>query len=397
MAPPPSTPATDAVASIEMRSLMSASSDLELDDDLSDFSPMSTSMSTPTKSHATPGVGTSSPRAVAVNMFISFVGAGILSLPAAFKISGWFLSTLCLTTVCALAIKCMLLLMEVRRRLEEQGHGAVNGYGDVGRILFGFYGEKLVDVCLVVSQMGFATAYIIFVSKNVFSLTKEKIPLSMTSFLCVPVSPPYTPMAPPPTLFTLVRFVHTCVRQILSYLVCLRSMKSLSPFSLVADCANILGLAIVFVQDVHFYPLDHDEIVAANWDQALYILSIAVYCFEGVGLILPLESSAADRAGFPKLLIKVISAITILMVVFGIAGYLGFGDATASPITDNMSGGSATVVKVSLCVGLYLTYPIMMFPVSTVLENAWLERKAGEGEGEYVQAWASKSGASVES
>jgi len=58
------------------------------------------------------------------------------------------------------------------------------------------------------------------------------------------------------------------------------------------------------------------------------------------------------------------------MVVFGTLGYMGFGHSTVSPITLNLSGPTATLVKLSLCTGLYLTYPVMMFPVNTVLEDA---------------------------
>jgi proton-coupled amino acid transporter len=59
------------------------------------------------------------------------------------------------------------------------------------------------------------------------------------------------------------------------------------------------------------------------------------------------------------------------MIVFGSAGYWAFGDDTLAPITLNMtSHWSATFVKCALCLGLYLTYPIMMFPIWTICENS---------------------------
>jgi proton-coupled amino acid transporter len=146
-------------------------------------------------------------------------------------------------------------------------------------------------------------------------------------------------------------------------------MKTLSPFSLIADIANLFGLSAVLIQDFEFYQ-HTDTIRAMNTGGLLYVISIALYSLEGVALVLPLETSCADRKNFPSLLIQVLCGITILMVSFGTAGYFAFGDATAAPITLNLQGEWASFVKLALCLALYLTYPIMMFPVSDVLETS---------------------------
>jgi proton-coupled amino acid transporter len=101
----------------------------------------------------------------------------------------------------------------------------------------------------------------------------------------------------------------------------------------------------------------------------IYVTSICIYSLEGVVLVLPLESSAKDRAGFPKLLSKVIFGIFVLMAFFGTCGYVAFGNSTVSPISLNLKGELAVFVQMALCLALYLTYPMMMFPVSDVLED----------------------------
>ena len=60
------------------------------------------------------------------------------------------------------------------------------------------------------------------------------------------------------------------------------------------------------------------------------------------------------------------------MAIFGTAGYIAFGEETLSPISLNLKGESAAFVQMALCLAIYLTYPIMMFPVSDVLENLFL-------------------------
>jgi len=288
--------------------------------------------------------GTASPAQVAVNIFISFVGAGLLGLPYAFSRSGWLLGIAALFMVSTGNVYAMLLLVKCRKKLEASGIGNVAGYGDLGREVLGPKGEVLVNICLVISQAGFATAYLIFIAANISSITHGKAGRALIIYGCVPI---------------------------LSILVQFRDMKKLSPFSLVADVANLLGLSCVILQDFE-YNTHSDTIKAVDMTGFIYVTSVCIYSLEGVGLILPLESSCADREGFPKLLKQVIVGITLLMAFFGACGYIAFGDGTLSPISLNLSGDSAAFVQLALCLAIYLTYPVMMFPVSDVLENLFL-------------------------
>jgi len=254
---------------IEMKSLLTDDyDDDELDEDVlepivdSTVAPYTPSKKSGHGGHGHGGApGTASPSSVAANMFISFVGAGILGLPSAFSKGGWVLSSIITAVVCFLSVKAMMLLIETRKILEGKGHTNIEGYGDVGRIVSGARGENLVNLFLVISQTGFATAYIIFISRNFLSVFG--LPTIVTAIAVIPF---------------------------LYYLVNLRSMANLAPFSLFADFSNILGLFIVFCQDVSYLPLNHEHITAFNFSYLLYVTSVTVYCFEGVGLILPLES-----------------------------------------------------------------------------------------------------------
>ena len=198
----------------------------------------------------------------------------------------------------------------------------------------------MVDFCLTLSQTCFATAYVIFISSNLQNS------------------------------FGISRFL-TCALAIpgLSSLVNLSSLKKLSPFSLIADFANFAGLSYVLASDLSTLAVSHPQITM--WDSAyfIHVLGVSVYCFEGVGLILPLEASAADKDKFPTVLCVVLSAITGVMLFFGCLGYAAYGADVLSPITLNLEGGRGDLVKVCFCVGLYFTYPIMMFPVNTIAET----------------------------
>ncbi|EJK58568.1 hypothetical protein THAOC_21293 [Thalassiosira oceanica] len=181
--------------------------------------------------------GTATPAQVAVNIFISFVGAGLLGLPYAYSRSGWLLGSVALGLVSTGNVYAMLLLVKCRKKLEARGLTGINGYGDLGREVLGPRGEVLVNVCLVVSQTGFATAYLIFISANIQSITDGNATRAAIIFGCVPV---------------------------LSLLVQYREMKKLSPFSLVADVANLMGLSCVIFQDFE-YNTHSDNIKAVDY------------------------------------------------------------------------------------------------------------------------------------
>lgn len=287
--------------------------------------------------------GTASCSQVAMNIIISFVGAGVLGIPDAFRKSGWLLGSITLIGVSILNVYAMLLLPQVKYAL-----GNCRSYGEIGKAVLGPHGENFVNLCLGISQAGFATAYLIFIAANAYNIAE--IPRGITCFLCIP------------GLALLVQF---------------REMRHLSPFSMLANIANFAAFVAVLIQDWESYelynPLEHQEPVRpVKWNGFLYVIAITIYSMEGVGLILSLEASGRDRGTFPWLLRGMLTVITLFMAVFGTAGYFAFGDNTRAPVTLNLGAEhfyAATFVKASLCLGLYFTYPVMMFPIWQISET----------------------------
>jgi hypothetical protein len=170
---------------------------------------------------AGPPAGTATSPQVIINVVISFVGAGLLGIPNAFAQSGWVLGSITLLCVSALNVYAMLCLPVVQTTLQRsRPNETIQTYGDVGRVVLGDNGEKAVFICLGISQAGFATAYIIFIAANLHSITN--VPRGIICFVCIP------------GLALLVQF---------------RDLKSLSPFSLLANTANFCALSAVLFQD----------------------------------------------------------------------------------------------------------------------------------------------------
>lgn len=224
-------------------------------------------------------------------------------------------------------------------------------YGDLGFYAFGEKGRLLVDITVIISQIGFCCAYLIFISENVSSYVPGVSPSHWLLLLLPPL-----------------------------FLICLlRNLAKLAGFSVFAQLSTILAFGVVFWFDFeHWHVMRKFHPREVSLDGFPFYFAIAIYCYEGAGMILSLENSLAEhlRPYFKQYFARTMVGVTLLYIVFGCSGYLSFGPFTREIITLNLPHGSggwpldfAMIVKLCLCVSLFLTYPLMMFPVVTVIEK----------------------------
>ncbi|KAH9514000.1 ADP/ATP carrier protein [Bulinus truncatus] len=339
------------------------------------------------------GSQTSNPMKILGNIFIAFIGSGILGLPYAFKEAGIIEGAILMILLAVVSVRAMLLLIECKYNiiakyesednqvgmkedglfayfsgeekqdlLKEEGDlftrikdfkpfvGEDLSYGDVGFEAFGAFGRLLVDLVIVLSQIGFSCAYLIFICRNMSHFIPS---VEMGYWLLI--------LLPPLSLLTLFR-----------------NLNSLAVTSFLAQCSSLLAFSIVIWFDFHHAAKVSIHPKEMSLENLPYFAVIAIYCYEGAGLVLPLESSLAKevRPQFSKYFISTLMAVTFLYISFGICGYLSFGSETNQIITLNLpNDGSfnfAVVVKSCICFALFLTYPVMMFPVMKILEHYFI-------------------------
>ena len=164
-------------------------------------------------------------------------------------------------------------------------------------------------------------------------------------------------------------------------LACIHSLTHLAPFSMFADIVNVAAMAVVMTKEFSTIIRDHGEHVQAftGLTNLLFSIGVAIYAVEGIGLVLPLESECRDRSKFAGILATAMFVITSLYTVFGLLGYLAFGEYTKDIVTLNLGNTWQTViVKLCLCTGLLFTYPVMMTPVYEVLERRLLRSQPSQ-------------------
>lgn len=297
----------------------------------------------------------SSPSRTFANVFIAIVGAGVLGLPYTFKRTGWAMGSLMLFSVAFLTYHCMMLLVHTRRKLQDPldlGLSNLSSFGDLGFAVCGPLGRFSVDIMIVLAQAGFCISYLIFISNTLSHLfdsdsTFRILGLTSKSFYLWSCFPFQLGLNSIPTL------------------------THLAPLSIFADVVDLGAMGVVMVEDVMLFSQRIPALQAfGGFSVFFYGLGVAVYAFEGIGMILPLESEAKDKDKFGKILGLCMAFISLMYGSFGVLGYLAFGDETKDIITTNLGQGLiSTLVQLGLCVNLFFTMPLMMNPVYEVVER----------------------------
>ncbi|KAI4986016.1 hypothetical protein ZWY2020_018646 [Hordeum vulgare] len=277
------------------------------------------------------------------NIVVSIVGTGVLGLPFAFRTAGWLAGALGVAGAGAATFYCMLLLLDCRDKLREQeteedglgdercrhGDGGNYTYGDLGERGFGPIGRYFTEAIIIIGQTGGSVAYLVFIGQNLSSVLPALSSSTVVLAVLLPAEEDVQLLA-----------------------------ERGRPFAGRSAFAGLWGVP--------------------------FACGVAVFCFEGFCLTLALEASMSNRSRFRPVLLQAIVGVTVVYVGFGVCGYLAYGDATQDIVTLNLPDNwSTAAVKVVLCVGLALTFAVMMYPIHEIVEarllapGGWVRKRCG--------------------
>ena len=287
----------------------------------------------------------------------AFVGTGIMFLPKAFKNGGMLFSSITLISVALISCLCFHLLLQCRKR-----HGG-GGYGDLGAAIFGPKFRSLILFSITISQIGFVCAGTVFVAENIFSFLDavtpdDTVPLSSKWLIAI-------------QLLVLVP------------LALIRNISRLGPVALLADVFIFIGLFYIWYYDIATLAKNGIHPTVTNFNPRDFTLTIgsSIFTFEGIGLILPIQSSMAEPEKFSRLLYIVMIIITIIFTSVGALCYATFGTKTDVEILSNYPQTSKFVnaVQFLYSIAVLVGSPVQLFPATRIMET-WLfgERTSGK-------------------
>ncbi|KAI1820868.1 transmembrane amino acid transporter [Xylaria intraflava] len=284
----------------------------------------------------------------------AFIGTGIMFLPKAFENGGMLFSTIAMVVVSAVTMLAFHLLLACKAR-----HGG--GYGDIGEAIAGPRMRQLVLTSVTLSQLGFVCSGIVFVAENITSFFKA-------------VTNGNSPISP-----TKIILIQVLILIPLSYI---RNIAKLGPVALLSDVFILIGVSYIYYYDIAHIASEGINPTVHLFNPSRYTLMIgsAIFTFEGIGLILPIQSSMAKPERFEWLLGLVMFLITIIFTAVGVLCYATFGKDTSIEIISNYPQNNKFVNAVQFLYSLAVLAgnPVQLFPALRILEGAIFGHRSGK-------------------
>ncbi|EHY58850.1 hypothetical protein HRR83_001891 [Exophiala dermatitidis] len=285
----------------------------------------------------------------------AFIGTGIMFLPKAFNNGGILFSSLTLLAVSVITTLAFHLLLQCR-----QVHSK-NGYGELGEAIGGRRMRDIILGSVTISQLGFVCAGTVFVAQNLHSflvaVTKGRNPLSTNVLIAL-------------QLLGLIP------------LAFIRNISKLGPAALLADVFILLGLAYIYYYDIATLADHglHKTVQLFNPDHFTLTIGSAIFTFEGIGLILPIQSSMKHPEKFEPLLWTIMLIITVIFTSVGALCYATFGAGTKIEVISNFPQDNKLVnaVQFLYAIAVLAGTPVQLFPALRIIEGMIFGRRSGK-------------------
>jgi len=280
----------------------------------------------------------------------SFVGTGVLFLPRAYLNGGMLFSNLVLLGVACLSYYCFILLVNTRLKVE-------GSFGDIGGALYGKYMRGLILSSIVLSQVGFVSAYIVFTAENLQAFVLAVS--NCRKYIDIKIM----------VLMQLIIFLPLSL---------IRDIGKLGFTALVADVFIMLGLIYLYYYDITtiVHQGGVSDIKSFNPSTWTLFIGTAIFTFEGVGLIIPIQESMRRPSKFPGVLAIVMVIITTLFISIGALSYAAYGSHTRTVVILNLPQDDKFVnaVQCLYSVAILLSTPLQLFPAIRIMENELFSR-----------------------
>jgi solute carrier family 36 (proton-coupled amino acid transporter) len=295
------------------------------------------------------GSGRNGSMGAALLLLKSFVGTGVLFLPRAYLNGGMLFSNTVLVFVAALSYYCFVLLVNTRLKIE-------GSFGDLGGILYGKWMRATILSSIVLSQIGFVAAYIVFTSENLQAFVlavsdcQTLIPIKYMILMQMAVFLPFS---------------------------LLRDISKLAITALIADGLILLGLAYLYYFDI--LTIAHHgiaDIVNFNSRDWTLFIGTAIFTFEGIGLIIPIQESMRKPQSFPPVLGGVMIIISVVFISMGALSYAAYGSKTETVVILNLPQDDKLVnaVQFMYSLAILLSTPLQIFPAIRIVETELFTR-----------------------
>ncbi|XP_028038468.1 proton-coupled amino acid transporter-like protein CG1139 [Bombyx mandarina] len=293
------------------------------------------------------------------------LGTGILAMPRAFSHAGYVVGGIGTVIIGVLCTYCIHILLDScyalckRRKVPSLTYTAAAeaalSEGPDWCKACAPYAALIVNVFLLIYQIGTCCVYVVFVSENIHFVLVKRFNVEITVFQ-----------------------VMLCILLPLILINWVRDLKYLAPFSAVANVVTIVGFGIILYYIFRETPtLEGKEPVGRLADFPLFFGTV-LFALEAIGVILPLENEMKTPKSFVGkfgVLNRAMISIIILYVGMGLFGYLRYGEESMGSITLNLPSETETLASVVQCLlafAIFITHGLACYVAIDILWNEYI-------------------------
>lgn len=302
------------------------------------------------------------------------IGTGLLSLPLAVKNAGLVLGPVSLLGMGIIAVHCMEVLVRCSHHLSAKLNRPSLTYSEA--VQYGmenvswlrrhsWLGKQTVNLFLVITQLGFCCVYFVFLSDSIKQVVEAANATTVSCQINQINHTNQTQISVPSfdsriyMLFFLPAFI---------LLVFTPNLRFLAPLSLVANVVMTASLALIYFYSITNirYPINLPEVGDLK-DYPLFF-GTAIFAFEGIGVVLPLENKMQKPKSFLLVLYLGMGTVTFLYISLGTIGYMCFGSDIVGSITLNLPNcWLYQTVKLLYCFGIFITFALQFYVPAEIL------------------------------
>lgn len=280
------------------------------------------------------------------------IGTGILAIPNAFANSGLILGTVALPILGFIAIHCMHLLVNSHNKIcNILGYRALD-YQEVAEKALqlgprclrskAIWARRAVVLFLIITQLGFCCVYSLFVASNLSIVIRVLFGYHLRVELLLIIELPVM------ILFNLIR-----------------NWKHLAIISTIANILQTSGLIFVFYDLCQNLPPISSRPAINDVEKLPLYFGIAIYAFEGIGLVLPLRKEMRHPSalgGFAGILNLGMGVVLCLYTGIGFFGFLKYGPGVQGSITMSWPPEKKyAIVQLMFTIAIFLSYAVQFY------------------------------------
>ncbi|KAG5682003.1 hypothetical protein PVAND_011399 [Polypedilum vanderplanki] len=295
------------------------------------------------------------------------LGTGILAMANAFNDAGYVVGCIGTIIIGVLCTYCIHQLISAEYELCKRKRVPSLTYVGVTEAAllegpkclkrFSRQSVYVVNIFLVIYQLGTCCVYVVFVASNIKRITDLHTEEE-----------------------TDVRLIMLFLLLPLIFLNWIRNLKFLAPFSTFANFVTLVsfGLILYFIFEKPF-TLEDKHAFASIKSFPLFFGTV-LFALEAIGVILPLENEMKTPKAFASkfgVLNQAMIIIIVLYVGMGLFGYLRFGTDVLGSITLNLPTNDikAQLVQGMLAFAIFISHGLACYVAIDIIWNNYLSHK----------------------